>query len=104
MEAVWLIVGSGIGAAVAWIIANARNSTKNQDISNALLLEQERSKTLGNTVNELKSDLDTARSKVLEANNSLASTEADYRNLQEKLNDQKKELETIQNKFAAEFK
>ena len=41
-------------------------------------------------VRELKRDLENERQKVLEANDSLAATEADYRNIQEKLQDQKK--------------
>ena len=53
---------------------------------------------------ELKRDLENERQKVLEANNNLAAAEADYRNIQEKLQDQKKELENLNEKFTAQFK
>lgn len=104
MEAVWLIIGIGIGAGVAWVAARSKFSTKHQGAATAALMEQEKNKTLQGMLQEMKRDIELERTKVLEANNSLAATEADYRNLQEKLNDQRKELETIREKFSVEFK
>lgn len=104
MEAVWLIIGTGIGALIAWLIAQNKFSVKNQNASGALMLEQEKNRSFQNVITDLKRDLEIQRAKVLEANNNLATTEADYRNLQEKLADQKKELETIRDKFTSEFK
>lgn len=104
MEGVWLTAGIGIGAVLAWVIAQLIISKKYQGRETALLMEQEKNRTFQNQYNELKRDLETERGKVLEANNNLASTEADYRNLQEKLNDQKRELESMREKFSVEFK
>jgi DNA recombination protein RmuC len=67
-------------------------------------LEQEKNKSLQQQVTELKHELESERHKVLETNNSLAASEADYRNLQEKLQDQRKELETLNEKFTLQFK
>jgi DNA recombination protein RmuC len=55
-------------------------------------------------IGELKREIESERKKVLEVNNSLAAAEADYRNIQEKLLDQKKELENLNEKFAIEFR
>jgi DNA recombination protein RmuC len=104
MEAVWLIIGIGIGAGAAWLAARSKFSAKGQGAVTAVLMEQEKNKTLQSLIQELKRDLEQERVKVLEVNSSLAATEADYRNLQEKLNDQKKEFETIRDKFTVEFK
>jgi DNA recombination protein RmuC len=104
MEAVWLIIGIGIGAGAAWLAVRSKFSARDQGATTALLMEQEKNKTLQGLIQEMKRDLEQERTKVLEANSSLAATEADYRNLQEKLNDQKKEFETIRDKFTIEFK
>ena len=40
---------------------------------------------------------------MLELNNELSTTKADYRNLEKKLTEQKQELEEIQNRFKMEF-
>src|SRR5690606_8722750 len=70
----------------------------------ALRVEQEKNKSLLDQLEELKGSLDTERRKVIELNNTLAATEADYRNLEEKLAERKKEMDIIQEKFTAEFK
>jgi DNA recombination protein RmuC len=104
MEFIWLIVGVGIGGGIAWLMANARFSSRNKDGTMAIRIEQERTKTLQLQLQEIKRELEKERAAVLEINNNLAATEADYRNVQEKLNEQKKEIETIQEKFTIQFK
>lgn len=104
MEFAWLIMGMGIGAGIAWLAVRVKLASQQQNISSNFLVEQEKNKTLQNLINETKRDLEKERAAVLEANNSLAATEADYRNLQEKLSEQKRELENIQEKFTLQFK
>jgi len=103
MEAVWLIVGIFLGAGVAWYMARMKFSS-GMPSSTGLVAEQERSKLLQQQLSELKREFEMERARVLEANNNLAATEADYRNLQEKLQDQRKELESVHEKFSVQFK
>jgi DNA recombination protein RmuC len=103
MEMAWMIAGLGIGALIAWLVVRSQSSGKGAS-STATLIEQEKNKNLQHQLQELKRELESERKKVLEANNSLAATEADYRNLQEKLTDQKSDLEKIQEKFTVQFK
>jgi DNA recombination protein RmuC len=65
---------------------------------------QEQVKMLQLQIGDLKTAVESERTKVLEASNSLAATEADYRNLQEKLEEQKKEYENLSEKFVHQFK
>jgi DNA recombination protein RmuC len=104
MEMAWLIAGLGIGAVIAWLVVRFQSSSGKETSSTATLIEREKNKNLQLQIQELKRELETERKKVLEANNSLAATEADYRNLQEKLTDQKSDLEKIQEKFTVQFK
>ena len=104
MEILLVLLGIGIGAGIALLVTRSKFTTDTQKMTSSILIEQERNKTLDDQVRELKRDLETERQKVLEANNSLAAAEADYRNIQEKLQDQKKELENLNEKFTAQFK
>lgn len=104
MEILFLLVGVSVGVIAAWLVFKFKSSAEAQSAGSAILLEQEKNKSLQQQVYELKHELEGERHKVLEANNSLAASEADYRNLQEKLQDQRKELETLNEKFTLQFK
>ena len=53
---------------------------------------------------EIKRGLEEERSKTLELSNTLARSEGDYKNLQEKLDTQKDDIQKLQEKFSTEFK
>jgi len=94
----------GIGGVIGWLFARNKFTAEQQRNYATLCIEQEKNKSLGSQLEELKHTLQMERGKVIELNNTLAATEADYRNLEEKLAERKKEIDTIQEKFAAEFK
>jgi DNA recombination protein RmuC len=104
MEVVWMIIGIGIGALLAWFAIRLKSGTTSAEITGALRVEQERIRTLQSQLSEMKRDLELERIKASEATSNLAATEADYRNLQEKLIEQKKDLESVQEKFTTQFK
>jgi len=54
--------------------------------------------------NEIKKELEAERNRILELSNKLTASESDYKNLLEKLNTQKEEIEQLQEKFTLEFK
>jgi DNA recombination protein RmuC len=60
--------------------------------------------SLTSEYDQLKRDLETERRSGLELNKQLVAAESDYRNLLEKLDTQKKEVERLQEKFSLEFK
>jgi DNA recombination protein RmuC len=104
MEILLVLFGMLIGAGLAFILVRSRFAADTQKVTSSILVEQEKNKNLDGQVRELKRDLENERVKVLEANNNLAAAEADYRNIQEKLQDQKKELENLNEKFTAQFR
>ncbi len=99
MEIVFLLIGLIIGGVAGWLIGKLKATPD----TSTLAIEQDRSKALGIQIQELKKEIEAERDKTIKANTSLSATEADYRNLQEKLVDQKKELADIREKFAVEF-
>lgn len=104
MEVVIALAGAVVGVVLGWFIARARSLAETQNQTAAYLAEQEKNRNLATQLQELKADLEKARNQVLELTNSLASTEADYRNLEERLAERKNELTELQEKFAAQFK
>lgn len=100
MEALWLVIGIGVGAVIAYFALKLRS----QNMSTGLAVEQEKSKALLQQLQDVRRELESERSKVLDANNNLAATEANYRNLEEKLSEKYKEIETLNSRFSAEFK
>lgn len=80
MDIALVIAGALIGLLAGWLMA--RNKAPQGDIS------------------ELKKEIEAERAKVLDLTSSLAATEADYRNLEEKLAERK----DIQEQFAVQFK
>ena len=73
-------------------------------ISSTLTTERERNKGIGEQLQDLKKEIEAERKNVLAVNNDLAATEADYRNLQEKLQDRNNEFEKMTEKFSDQFK
>lgn len=104
MEIVYLLIACALGAVVSWLAARSKFLAESQHVQGALLAEQEKFKSAQHAIAELKASVEQERHKVLELTNSLASTEADYRNLEEKLDERRVELKELQEQFAAQFK
>lgn len=103
MEFAYVIIGIVIGALAAWLIARTRIAGGNQQLTTALEVEKEKNNALSRQLGESKRVVEEERSKVLDLNHTLATLEADYRNLEEKLKDQKKEAQDLQEKFTRDF-
>jgi len=85
-ELLFLLTGLAVGAFAAWSIARARLGGE-----------------VGN-LGKITDDLARERETTLDQARQIASLEADYRNLEDKLFSQKGELETLQSRFTADFK
>jgi DNA recombination protein RmuC len=92
MEFLFILIGLIIGILFAWLIL--RNKSAKLEERNRLTEEQNK---------ENESLLNVEREKVLQLNSNLSSVQADYDNLQEKLVEQKAEVEKLQEKFTKEF-
>ncbi len=104
MDIALSIICLGVGASLGWLLARNRFASERQGDYAALRIEQEKNRSLQDQLDELKQSLDRERESVIRLNNTLSATEADYRNLEEKLSERKKEMDSLQEKFTAEFK
>lgn len=103
MEFAYVIIGIATGALAAWLIVRARLAGGSQRVATALEVEREKNNALSHQLAENKRVVEEERSKVLDLNHTLATLEADYRNLEEKFRDQAKEAQNLQEKFSRDF-
>jgi DNA recombination protein RmuC len=92
MEILYLLTGLVVGIVFGWLILRNKNSK----LEERLKLTDEK-----NEENEIQ--LNDERQKVLQLNSQLSSLQSNYDNLQEKLAEQKGEIEELQEKFIKEF-
>ncbi len=100
MDFAFLFLGIAIGLTGGWLYFKTKMA---QGTGNARAAEEQR-EMLRTQVSETRLELDKERQQVLRLNQSLATSEANYRNMEERLRDQKKDLEALQEKFTHEFK
>jgi len=104
MEILFILIGLLVGGLVGWLISKSSLAGGLQDAKTRLLVEQEKSKSLIDQLDAQKKILESERGKILDLTNSLAAAEADYRNLEEKLEERKEEAQELQKKFTDQFK
>ncbi|MGD9327883.1 MAG: DNA recombination protein RmuC [Cyclobacteriaceae bacterium] len=114
----FLLAGLIIGSLSAFLITRLYMKTKrvltidekntlDQDLKNMEVenrVQVDKYEALFAEFQEIKKDLEEERNKTLDLSNTLARSEGDYKNLQEKLNSQKEDLQKLQEKFSMEFK
>jgi DNA recombination protein RmuC len=96
MEFLYLIVGFLLGSIIIYFFLKSRFTSQ---ISKA----EERNIIFEENIEKLEVEINSERNKNTELSSSYSSLQADYNNLQNKLIDQKEEIEQLQKKFTAEF-
>lgn len=89
MEIIFLLFGLAVGGISAFVIAKSKFGSGSSFLSQQLQKNE--------------NDLSVEREKVIKLNSELSALNSDYRNLQEKLAEQKSEVEKLQEKFTKEF-
>jgi len=96
MEIVFLVIGLLIGAIAAWFISSFKFKGETSRV-------EERSRILEDDKSSLQSELKNERDKSEKLNFENSKLKSDFENLQEKLVEQKAEVEELQQKFTKEF-
>lgn len=104
MEYIWLLTGLAIGGVTAFVFLNAQKQKGSIDYEGKLRASEENNNFINKQLLELKEQLSLERKETLTLNSKLASREADYKNLNERLQEQKQQVSELQQKFAIEFK
>ena len=96
MEILFLIIGLIIGAVAVWFISSFKFKGEASRV-------EERSRILETDKSSLQSELKNERDKSERLTSENSSLKSDYFNLQTKLDEQKAEVEELQQKFTKEF-
>jgi DNA recombination protein RmuC len=104
MEILYVTAGVVFGGVLGWLIAHSRSLAEQRHSTSSVFVEQQKNNALLQQIADLKDEIEQEREKVLDLTNGLATTEADYRNLEEKLDDRKLEMLELQEKFSNQFK
>ncbi len=117
MDIIFLLIGITIGAVIGWIaskLMGQKTTNPQADKINelekelagkqvALQVETEKYLNIENQLNEVKLELEKQRERVIELNSTLSAKNSDFENLNEKLQNQTKEVENLQTKFTDQF-
>ena len=104
MTAVYIILGALAGSIIAWLAARQNLLKKINEKDSETRLLADREARLASRCRELEAEVVTERSKADESIIKLATQEADFINLNEKLLTQKIEIAEMQQKLTSEFK
>ena len=96
MELIGVLIGLIVGGTLAWYIARLK-------IRGDEKIAHQRVCDLNEENDSLKQEFKDEQAKTMELSKQLSVVETDYKNLRERMDDQKKELQSIQDKFSQEF-
>ncbi|WP_258101929.1 DNA recombination protein RmuC [Marinoscillum pacificum] len=102
-----LVVGLLAGIAIGYLVARLQAKPMDDQtpqLKMELQLEQERTSKLTQELAQLNNELRKERENFFNLNGDFSSLRAHYKNLQEKLQEQKQEVKALQDQFAAQFK
>lgn len=105
---IFLGIGLLVGGGAAWFIAKLTfkqsGVQQSQEMELELKFESEKATALSNDLDRINSELKSEREKYIDLNATHSQLTANYQNLEEKLKDQKTEVDKLQQQFAVEFK
>lgn len=107
MEFIWLLSGTLLGGIIGWLIAKNKFIQPNHEaeqLRTQLQLAEEKNNMVLQEIQDLKPMLTLEREKSLELSNQLIQVQTEHKNLQQKLAEQKLEMEKLNERFAFEFK
>ncbi|PKL89301.1 MAG: DNA recombination protein RmuC [Ignavibacteriae bacterium HGW-Ignavibacteriae-2] len=96
MEILFLVIGIVSGGVIIYFMLKSKSAGEKAQLN-------ERNFLLEKDLNEKKELLSAASEKYIKINSELASLQSDYKNLQQKMDDQKNEIENLESRFAKEF-
>ena len=96
MELIGVLIGLIVGGSLAWYIARLK-------IRGDEKIAHQRICDLNEENDSLKQEFKDEQGKTMELSKQLSVAETDYKNLRERMDEQKKELQSIQKKFSQEF-
>ncbi len=110
MEIIYLLIGLIVGAGIGYLALRGQLARQKNEVQETISnldkekgIIQEKYNDLNHTFSQTRSELEEERARNTDLNARMARAEVEYKNLREKLETQKSELEELQKKFTTEF-
>lgn len=104
MEIIFLAVGLLTGIFTGWLLAGFMQSKKRKEGEFNLMMLREKNTGLVEEVEKQKEEAKENALQIIDLNKSLSTRTAQLENLENKLSEQKQEIEKVQEKFRMEFR
>ncbi|MEO5674842.1 MAG: DNA recombination protein RmuC, partial [Chitinophagales bacterium] len=104
MEIIYLLIGIIAGFAIGYLLLRNQSSARISELFSQKNVAEEKVKTLLENTRKLESESNERQQKILELTSENSSAKISLVNLQDKLNDQKQELEEMQTRMKIEFR
>lgn len=104
MEIIFLAVGLLTGIFTGWLLAGFMQSKKRKEDEFNLMMLREKNTGLVEEVEKQKEEAKENALQIIDLNKSLSTRTAQLENLENKLSEQKQEIEKVQEKFRMEFR
>ncbi len=103
MEILYVLAGLCLGSLLMYVLLNQIFARRKFELEKEKLIYADRNQSLQNEKEELMRQIQQLRTENSIQSQQLARAEADFSNLQGKVESQQKEMETVQQKFTVEF-
>ena len=99
MEILFLLGGIVIGGLVIWLIAYYKFKSEARASETDIVVYEKQLASLKHELENKENEINNERDKVLALNSELGRSQSDFRHMEQRLAEQKKEIENIQEKF-----
>ncbi len=104
MEIVYIVIGLIFGIIITWLLVKNKFHKEVSKLTLDKNLAEDKINGINENLSNLKDELVNKENTIIDLSKQLASKSADYKNLNDKLQEQKADVEKQQEKFKIEFK
>ncbi len=104
MEIVYIVIGLIFGIIITWLLVKNKFQKEVSKLTLDKNLAEDKINGINENLSNLKEELVNKENTIIDLSKQLASKSADYKNLNDKLQEQKSDVEKLQERFKIEFK
>ncbi|MCK4638616.1 MAG: hypothetical protein KAT33_04295, partial [Bacteroidales bacterium] len=104
MEIVYIVIGLIFGIIITWLLVKNKFQKEVSKLTLDKNLAEDKINGINENLSNFKEELVNKENTIIDLSKQLASKSADYKNLNDKLQEQKADVEKLQERFKIEFK
>ncbi len=104
MEIVYIVIGLIFGIIITWLLVKNKFQKEVSKLTLDKNLAEDKNNGINENLSNFKEEIINKENTIIDLSKQLASKSADYKNLNDKLQEQKADVEKLQERFKIEFK